>query len=232
MTVKVRVICYSRDGFCVLLAAGFAMTVKIGLRLNFMDGICAIILAAGGSVRMGTGKMLLPYRGRTIIEKVIENVLAAGITHAVVVTGSGKDEIIKVIRRFPVEQCFNDKWKEGMLSSVQCGIRSLPEQCNGAVVFLGDQPMIDASTIEELIYAYNKSEKNIIIPVFLKKRGHPIIIGRKYFNEIAKLKQDEGLRMLAHKFPVDVLEVETGNQSILKDIDTPEDYINELNQID
>ena len=89
-----------------------------------MSGICAIILAAGGSVRMGTKKMLLPYGGMTIIEKVIENVLASGINRVVVVTGSGKDEIIKVIRRLPVEQCYNENWKEGMLSSVKCGFRS------------------------------------------------------------------------------------------------------------
>ncbi len=194
--------------------------------------INAIILAAGGSVRMGTGKMLLPYRGMTIIEKVIENVLKAGIDRIIVVTGSGKEEITKVIRRLPVEQIYNDNWQTGMLSSVKCGFRSLPETCRAAIIFLGDQPMIDSKTIEEVTYAYRKTGKGIIMPVYNKKRGHPLLIDKKYSVELDKLNPDEGLRMLAHKFPVDVLEVETDDPAILKDIDTPEDYKNEINQTD
>jgi len=197
-----------------------------------MSGIYAIILAAGGSVRMGARKMLLPYRGMTIIEKVIEIVLKAGIDRIIVVTGSGKEEITKVIRRLPVEQCYNDNWKTGMLSSVKCGFRSLPETCRAAIVFLGDQPMIDVKTIEEVAYAYHKTGKGIIMPVYNKKRGHPLLIDTKYSDELEKLNPGEGLRMLAHKFPVDVLEVETDDPATLKDIDTPEDYRNELNQTD
>ena len=197
-----------------------------------MSEIYAIILAAGGSVRMGTAKMLLPYRGMTIIEKVIENVMKAGIERITVVTGSGHEEITKVIRHLPVEQIYNDKWQTGMLSSVKCGFRSLPETCRAVILFLGDQPMIDAKTIEEVTFAYRKTGKGIIMPVYNKKRGHPLLIDRKYSDEVNKLNPDEGLRMLAHKFPVDVLEVETDDPAILKDIDTPEDYRNELNQTD
>lgn len=197
-----------------------------------MQGIWAIILAAGGSVRMGTGKMLLPYHGMTIIEKVIENVLVSGISNVLTVTGSDSDQLIKVIGSLPVEMCFNEKWKDGMLSSVKCGIRSVPETCDAVMVFLGDQPMISSSVIEELLYKYKKSDKNIIIPVYQKKRGHPILIRKKYFSEIEKLNPDEGLRMLARRFPFDVIEVEIDNPSVLRDIDTPEDYRNELNQSD
>lgn len=197
-----------------------------------MSGIYAIILAAGGSVRMGARKMLLPYRGMTIIEKVVEIVLKSGIDRIIVVTGSGKEEISKVIRRLPVEQCYNDNWKTGMLSSVKCGFRSLPETCRAAIVFLGDQPMIDVKTIEEVAYAYSKTGKGIIMPVYNKKRGHPLLIDTKYSDELENLNPGEGLRMLAHKFPVDVLEVETDDPATLKDIDTPEDYRNELNQTD
>ncbi len=117
-----------------------------------------------------------------------------------------------------------------MLSSVKCGFRSLPETCGLQLIFLGDQPMIDAETIEEITYAYHKSGKGIIMPAYKKKRGHPLLIDTKYSDELEKLNPDEGLRMLAHKFPVDVLEVETDDPAILKDIDTPEDYRNELNQ--
>lgn len=197
-------------------------------RENVVSEINAIILAAGGSVRMGTGKMLLPFRGMTIIEKVIENVLEAGIDRIIVVTGSDKEAITKLIRRLPVEQCFNEKWNEGMLSSVKCGFRALPETCRAAIVFLGDQPMIDPKTIEEVAYAFRKTGKGIIMPVYKKKRGHPLLLDTKYYLELERLHPDEGLRALAQKFPVDVLEVETDDPAVLRDIDTPEDYRNEL----
>ncbi len=176
---------------------------------------------------MGSMKMLLPYQGVTVIEKVIANVLAAGLKNILVVIGSGKEDIIRTIGKMPVERCYNESWKDGMLSSVQCGIRALPEDCAAVMVCLGDQPMMNPATVRELIHAHSNSDRNIIIPVFRKKRGHPIIIGKKYFSEIGKLDPEKGLRMLAHGFPDDVFEVETDNQGILKDIDTPEDYKNE-----
>lgn len=193
-----------------------------------MSEVYAIILAAGGSVRMGTGKLLLPFRGMTIIETVIENVLKAGIDRIIVVTGSDKEGITKVIGSLPVEQCHNERWNEGMLSSVKCGFRSLPDTCHAAVIFLGDQPMIDPKTIEEVVYAFRKTGKGIIMPVYKNKRGHPLLLDTKYTVELEKLNPDEGLRSLAQKFPVDVLEVETDDPAVLRDIDTPEDYRNEL----
>lgn len=173
---------------------------------------------------MGSMKMLLPFQGLTMIEKVIGNVLASGVKNILVVTGSGEEDIVRIIGKLPVERCFNESWKDGMLASVQCGIKALPEDCEAVLVCLGDQPMIDTATVRELIDAYSNSDREIIIPVFRKKRGHPLLIGKKYFSEIGKLDPDKGLRMLAHEFPDDVLEVETDNQGILKDIDTPEDY--------
>ena len=69
------------------------------------------------------------------------------------------------------------------------------------------------------------------MPVFKNKRGHPLLIDRKYRDEVAKLSNEEGLRSLADKYPDDVLEVKVNNPEILRDIDTHEDYIRELNQI-
>ena len=83
-----------------------------------------------------------------------------------------------------------------------------------------------------MIEAYRKSGKGILIPVFNGKRGHPLLVSSRYREEIKKLDGNEGLRALAGRFPDDVLEVDAGTSDILRDIDTPEDYKNELNQID
>jgi len=194
-----------------------------------MLGIWAIILAAGESKRMGSPKMMLPYGKVTIIGKVIENVLASDVEKAVVVLGCYKDKILEVINNQPVMHCYNADYKSGMLSSVKRGFAYLPGDFCAALVFPGDQPMIEAEVINLVTKAYKESGRGIIVPVYKGKRGHPLLVDKKYREEIMTLDETEGLRGLAFKHPDDLLEIKTDNPLILRDIDTIEDYIYERN---
>ncbi|MBG0861123.1 MAG: nucleotidyltransferase family protein [Bacteroidales bacterium] len=196
-----------------------------------MSEIWSIILAAGESTRMKTPKMLLPFNGLTIIEKVIENVGKSVVDKTILVLGANREKILKVTGHLQVKHCYNENYKQGMLSSVICGFRALPDDYRAVLVILGDQPFIGAEIINSVIDAYNRSGKGILMPVFGSKRGHPLLIDRKYRNEIEKLDPGEGLRSLYRKFTDDVFEVKTENQLILKDIDTEEDYINSIKPI-
>lgn len=196
-----------------------------------MGGIWAIILAAGESKRMGSPKMLLPFNGRTMIELVIDNVTNSDVENTMIVLGAYKEELLELIRKTAVKYCYNDDYKDGMLSSVKCGFRNLPETFETVLVFQGDQPLITPKVINTVIEAYRSADKGIVIPVYDKKRGHPLLIARKFRDEIEKLDIREGLRSLANKFPDDVLEVETDNPGILRDFDTYEEYMKEINQI-
>jgi molybdenum cofactor cytidylyltransferase len=196
-----------------------------------MGEIVALILAGGESRRMNSPKMLLPFDGKTIIEKVIENVTASEVNLTVVVLGGFKDKIIDVIKEYPVSFCYNENYKQGMLSSVKSGFMSLPAGYDATLVFLGDQPMIPPEVTNAVIAAYRQTGKGIVMPVCNTKRGHPLLISSGYKDEIEKLDEKDGLRTLAQKFPEDVLEVETNTTSIFRDIDTPEDYAFEINQI-
>jgi molybdenum cofactor cytidylyltransferase len=193
-----------------------------------MSEIWAIILAAGESKRMGSPKMLLQYKGKTIIENVIDNVTASEADKTLLVLGSYGDEILKVIEVLPVKHCYNENYKLGMLSSVKCGFNFLTGVTGAALIFLGDQPMIRTDIINIVIEAYRREGKGIVMPVFKNKRGHPVLIDLKYRGEVQNLDPEEGLRGLARKFADDVLEVKVNTQDILKDIDTREDYNNEL----
>jgi molybdenum cofactor cytidylyltransferase len=195
-----------------------------------MSEIWAIILAAGESKRMGSPKMILPFWGSTIIEKVIENVLSSNVDKTVLVVGSGKNKILKLTEKFPVMHCYNEHYKDGMLSSAKCGFKYLPHDFRAAMVFLGDQPTIKASITDFVIKSYNDFGKGLVLPVYNKKRGHPLLVDSKYKGEIMELEGPEGLKELLKRHPDDVLEIETQDPSILKDIDTEEDYMNELNQ--
>lgn len=195
-----------------------------------MSGICAIILAAGESIRMGFPKMLLPYKGSTIIETAIENVLNSQVDVTVVVLGAFRDEIREVIGKKPVTCCFNEFYREGMLSSVKCGFRLLPCDPEAVLVFPGDQPLLKPEINDNLISSFRATGKGIIVPVHKNKRGHPLLISARYREDVLSLDPVEGLRSLAEKFPGDLLEIETDTMDILKDIDNQEDYLYLLNR--
>lgn len=174
--------------------------------------------------------MLLPYRETTIIETVIQNIALSSVEKTLVVLGADREEILEVISDYPVVHCHNTDYKTGMLSSVKCGFAHLPDEYLAALVFPGDQPMIEAPVINLVVRAWRDSGRGIVVPAFRGRRGHPLLIERKYCLEIMSLDPAEGLRTLALKHPEDVKEIETDNPLILKDIDTVEDYRKEINR--
>jgi len=186
--------------------------------------IWAILLAAGESKRMGTPKQLLPYGNKTIIETVIDHMTRSRLDGVIVVLGAHREKIEKVVAELPVKTVYNPRYEQGMLSSVQKGFSSLPIDAGAVLVFLGDQPMVPSSVIDQIINTYRSTEKGIVLPVFDGARGHPVLIDTKYKREVAAIDPEIGLRELIHKHPEDILEVDVETSTIIEDIDTPEDY--------
>jgi len=195
-----------------------------------MKKIWAIILAAGASTRMNRQKLLLPFNGKTIIETVVENVARSVSSNILIVLGSHREQIRKQIVNYNVKFCVNENYLDGMLSSVICGFRTLPEEAKAALIFLADQPQIPSPVTDLVIETWQKSGKGIVIPTFNGRRGHPVLIETRYKTEIEKLDPEKGLRVLAEKFKNDVYEVECNIPEILRDIDTPEEYQHEINK--
>jgi len=191
----------------------------------------AIILAAGNSSRTVSPKMLLKFGEKTLIEKVIEHTLNSDVKSITVVLGAHRFQIQNVIEKLPVNIVYNDKYEEGMLSSVICGIRSLPEDTEAAIIIPGDYPFISGYLINIMILSLRETQKGIIIPVYKGRRGHPLLTGKKYFSEIELLDSNKGLRFLIDRFRDDVFELETDDEGIFIDIDTIEDYNDAVNKI-
>lgn len=180
---------------------------------------------------MGFPKMLLTFNGISMLENAIHNVLKSCIKHIIVVLGAHKDSLLELVTNMNVSHCINSNYKEGMLSSVICGIRNLPEDTKAVLIFQGDQPFIKPQVIDLVVESYLSSGKGIVIPVYSGKRGHPVLIDNKYMKEIEKLDPDKGLRSLAIINANDVLEVETAESGILRDFDTYTDYKMEINKM-
>lgn len=192
--------------------------------------VAAVVLAAGESLRTQSPKMLLRLGNITLIEKVIDNILASVIRSITVVLGAWRDEILAVTVKLPVKAVYNEDYREGMLSSVICGIRSLPACTDAALIYPGDHPFISGALIDRMISVYSESGKGIVIPVCRGRRGHPILINKKYFSETENLDKDKGLRSLSERFTNDVFEYITDDEAVLFDIDTIEDYHGALNK--
>ncbi len=190
--------------------------------------IWAMILAAGESKRMGKPKLLLPFREKTIIEIIVATVVSSKVEQTLVILGSAPEKIVQKIKNYPVKIVYNRDFRNGMLSSVQCGFKSLPEETRAVLVVLGDQPSISTSVINELIDVYKSSGKGIVLPVYKKERGHPVLIDVKYGKEVENLSPEVGLRGTVYNHPEDILEVDVETSSIFQDIDYMEDYKKEL----
>lgn len=193
--------------------------------------IWAIVLAAGKSTRMQQQKLLMPFRGETIVSKVVNTARLAAGDNVVVVLGSHSEEVREQVGNENLKFCFNPDYERGMLSSVICGFNGLPETAGAALLFLGDQPQIPAAVSLAVIEAWKTSGKGIIIPASEGKKGHPVLIEIRYRKEIEQLNPEKGLRSLMEKFSSDVHVVECSTPEILRDIDTPADYENEINKL-
>lgn len=191
--------------------------------------LAGIVLAAGESRRMGTPKQLLPFGDRTILECVVDTLLTAGVGEVIVVLGHLAERVRSVLGDRPVKTVVNDRYRDGMLSSVKCGVGATGREHDAALVALGDQPHIDSHVVRVVIQHYRMGNTGIVIPRYGVKKGHPIIINlHKYREAILNLPAHLGLNALMQEHPDDVRLLEIATEDIVRDIDVPEDYTREL----
>jgi molybdenum cofactor cytidylyltransferase len=182
--------------------------------------IAAIVLAAGKSERMGRPKALLPFRGSTFLENILETTKRSAIRETVVVVGHHADTILAAIQiAHPV---VNADYEKGMTTSIQAGIRELASDVDGAMLFLVDHPVVEPATIDALIGHFRPG--CIVLPTFRGRRGHPVLFSRTVMEEIAALPPTVGANTIVWKDPSRIVEVPLEDAGITIDIDTPEQF--------
>ena len=186
--------------------------------------ICAIVLAAGRSVRMGTQKLLLPFRGKPLIAHVLNEVLNSPVKQVVVVVGRDGERLREALGERAISLVQNPDLEGDMLSSVRCGLRALPKLCEAALIVLGDQPGIPRKLISQLADCHMQNPDGIIAPEYNGKRGHPLLIASRFFNKIIDNYDGVGLQGLLKSHPDAVRRIPVTTPEVLDDIDTPQDY--------
>ncbi|MEZ4666711.1 MAG: selenium cofactor biosynthesis protein YqeC [Anaerolineae bacterium] len=188
--------------------------------------IGAMVLAAGLSKRMGQPKVLLPWsNGKTVVEHIIDQLVLARIPCIWVVTGHRAGEVRKVITDAGVEATHNAEYASGeMLSSVKAGLRAMPAHVSAALIVLGDQPQIHPKIITQILAAYAEGKGDIVAPSYRMRRGHPILIDRRYWGEILALPEGGAPRDVIERHKERIAYVMVDTDSVLRDMDTPEAY--------
>lgn len=184
--------------------------------------IAAVVLAAGGSARMGRPKMLLPLPGGTVLATAVARLLEAPLDRVVVVLGHEAAEVRKGAglpgdpRVLVVE---NPAWRGGMATSLQKGLLACPE-ASAVLVALGDQPGVEPAVVRRLVEAWRGGSR-LAVPVAGGRAGHPVLFDRSFRDELLALAGDVGARAVLLRHWDQAATVEATNPP---DLDTEDDY--------
>jgi molybdenum cofactor cytidylyltransferase len=182
--------------------------------------VSGIILAAGESTRMGSPKALLPLRGETFADLLIDT-FSRYCDPVILVLGHDADLLRSGIRRTGSAQLvINDEYRTGQISSLQCGLRAVPSGASGVVFTLVDHPNVRPETMQALLAA----GAPIAIPRFDGRRGHPVFIARELIPEFLNLPSNGTARDVVDRHRAEVRYIDVNDPGILQDVDDPEAY--------
>ncbi len=152
--------------------------------------IAGVILAAGDSSRMGFPKQLAEYKGKTILETVVDTVTSK-FEEAVVVLGHENDTITEKLDFKDSTILINENWEEGIVSSIRTALFYLSEkkEIESAMIFMADQPSVNSKIIDKLIKT-KKKEDEVVISKYRYKMNYPIIVPRFFWNKLELLTYD------------------------------------------
>lgn len=187
-----------------------------------MKKICAVILAAGMSNRLGYNKLTLTVNEEQVIHRSVSTFTVPEIDRVYVVTGPEIQTIRESLSDLPADFIFNADYSEGMASSVRAALPFVAD-ADGVFFHLGDVPLVSQKVIGLMLNAFMKNSGNIIVPSYDGRNGHPVLIDiRPYYNEIGMLHGDRGLKEILARHPEDVFHVK-GEAGNILDIDTEDD---------
>lgn len=192
--------------------------------------IATLLLAAGESKRMGRNKLLLPLKGKTLLLSSLENLLNSGVDEVILVLGHEAEALLNSLGTL-VERAgarlriaLNENYKEGMSTSIACGLAVLREDAEAVLIALADQPLVPPEIINKVIEAFREGRGRIIVPTYKGTPGHPVLFAKEFFPEMTHLKGDVGAKSVVEAHHEGVAVVEVDLPEILFDIDSPKDY--------
>ncbi len=193
--------------------------MKTGKRIGL------ILLAAGGSRRLGRPKQLLEYEGLPLLRRTTEAAIGSMCDPVVVVLGAESERCAEVLAGLRVEMVCNPQWADGMAGSIRMGLDALAAKVPDAeatVLCLCDQPHLSSSVLDSLVNTHLRTAKPIVASEYNGAPGAPALFASSHFSDLRSLSGDEGARRLFRRFPADLVTVPFPGGA--HDVDTMDDY--------
>ena len=184
-------------------------------------GVCGLVLAAGGSSRLGRPKQLLPYCGATLLDAVLDTARACPFDQLVVALGGAADEVRATVDLRGAEVVVNDAFGSGCSSSIAVAMAAMRDDVGVVVLLLGDQPGVRAETVRALLDG--RGGAPLAVCAYDDGLGHPFAFGRPAFDDLCALHGDKAVWKLLDRRAADVVEVRVPGP-VPRDVDTWEDY--------
>jgi molybdenum cofactor cytidylyltransferase len=180
-----------------------------------------LVLAAGGSLRLGQPKQLVRIHGRPLIHLVVDHAVSLAGQAVTVVLGAHAKEIAPCLKSTSASIVINREWEQGIASSIRAGIASLGSSSNAVMVLLGDQRAVTIDDLKRLASAWGGETKTIATAVYNGTFGVPAIFPEWCFTELMQLRGDLGAKVLLQRHRDRLVHVQMPNAAA--DLDTPED---------
>lgn len=186
--------------------------------------IGTILLAAGGSSRLGQPKQLVEIDGEPLVRRQAKLLLALEPACVVVVTGAVRQDVEAALAGLDVGFARHPDWEGGMGTSIARGIRLMPEQVRGALLLLVDQYRLEVADLERLIEAWSADPLAVALAGWDGERGPPTLFPRSLFERLSRLQGDDGARPVLKKFKGRQITLDMPNAAF--DVDVTEDLAN------
>lgn len=186
--------------------------------------LTGLVTAGGLSTRMGGfPKPLLHADGSRFVERILGALVDAGVRDRIVVLGHEHEAVRERAALDDARVIVNEDYEDGMLSSVQAGVRATPEDADGLLLWPVDYPFAPAAAVDRLRDAFD-GEADVVQPTVDGERGHPVLFAASTFDALLSAPEDEGARAVVYADDTETAEVPVDDERILVDVDTPDEY--------
>ena len=185
------------------------------------ERVTGLVLAAGGSRRLGQPKQLLAYGAATLLDHVLDTARACAFDQLICVLGGGVEAIRGAVDLHDVDMVENHHFGTGCSSSIAVALSAVDPRTNVLVLLLADQPGVTPTTVRALLSG--RGDAPLAACAYEDGRGHPLAFDRSTFSELGALHGDRGVWKLLDRRSADVVDVPIDGR-IPRDIDTWEDY--------
>lgn len=172
---------------------------------------------------MGRNKLLEDVAGKPMVRHAAEAALASCARPVIAVLGNEAQAVRESLKNLDLRIAENDRFREGLSSSLRVGVEAVPLSSNGVLILMGDTPRVSARLIDAVIDGFApESGRAICVAAHGGRRGHPVLFARKFFPDLLSLSGDMGAKRILESNESLVGEIEVGDDAPLADIDTPD----------